>query len=270
MAKFDSLKAALKDYFDKPLCGLPKYLQDRVNQDFSPMPWDVLDAAQRRLVAEQWDYQNDPATLPERERLWDESCVDWAYWRKLKRLTALEFCILRHVHDPRKFEGDRNSIPGGTGKTLDERVSDDMRIIAREKDNESSLSLIKWIALAEQQSWVIPSYMRAEVGRDGATDAQGQHPQAVTARKIETEFIIGGVPESNKWWRTRMSNASRYGLSESRANRGRGKTPSLWYPDRIACWLESKGHLTKKQAANILRKHFPDCADSADLLDPPE
>lgn len=268
--QFESLTKFLESWFDKPLAELPKTLRVRIGQDFVPMPWDNLSAGQRRSVALQWDYNHDPALEETRSIDWDRAVVDWTYWQQVQLLTAEDFCILRHVHDPRKFDDDRNSIPGGEGKTLGERVSDDMRIIERTNGYNDRLSLVEWIALAEELSWVIPPYMRAAVGSEDATDAQGQHPKPVTARTIENAFIMLKVGDSNVWWRIRMRNAKRYGLTFCRAGKGRGKAPSLWYPDRIAGWLIDKNHLAEKHVANILRKHFPDFADTADRLDPPK
>ena len=62
MSSFDSLTLALEGWFDKPLSDLPDALQQRIEEDFWPMPWDRLSAAGRRDVTQQWDYQNDPAT----------------------------------------------------------------------------------------------------------------------------------------------------------------------------------------------------------------
>lgn len=71
MSGFDSLTTALEGMYDKPLRDLPKDLQKRIEQDFSPMPWDDLSPDQRRSVAQQWDYQNDPATEQDRQFWWD-------------------------------------------------------------------------------------------------------------------------------------------------------------------------------------------------------
>lgn len=70
MENFDSLTAALNNWFDIPLADLPEAIRERVDRDFFPMPWDRLDADQRRSVAGQWDYQHDPATEEE-----------WHFWR---------------------------------------------------------------------------------------------------------------------------------------------------------------------------------------------
>lgn len=71
MSNFVSLMAVLEGWFDKPLKELPKKQQDRYNRDFFPPIWDSLSPEQRRSVAEQWDYQHDPATEKDRRYWWD-------------------------------------------------------------------------------------------------------------------------------------------------------------------------------------------------------
>src|SRR5436309_938233 len=77
MSNFDSLTAALEVWFDRPLADLPVDKRKRVESAFLPMPWDLLDADQRRTVAAQWDFQHDPKTEDERNTLfdlWAERC----------------------------------------------------------------------------------------------------------------------------------------------------------------------------------------------------
>ncbi len=71
MSDFDSLTWAFEGWFDKPLCDLPDALRPRVEQEFSPMPWDSLSADQRRIGALQLDYQHDPATRQDQQFGWD-------------------------------------------------------------------------------------------------------------------------------------------------------------------------------------------------------
>lgn len=71
MSSFVSLTLALEDWFDKPLCALPKALRQSVIKEFCLMPWDKLSTADRRSAALQRDYQEDPATEQERRFLWD-------------------------------------------------------------------------------------------------------------------------------------------------------------------------------------------------------
>ena len=56
MADFNSLTTALEGWFDKPLADLPGEQQQRIRDDFFPMPWDSLNEDQRRSVAAQMDY----------------------------------------------------------------------------------------------------------------------------------------------------------------------------------------------------------------------
>ncbi|NLZ17219.1 MAG: hypothetical protein GX087_05745 [Desulfobulbaceae bacterium] len=65
--KFESLTLALEGLFDKEWEELPEALQQRVKVDFFPLTWGMLAPDQRHELALQRDYQNDPATRPERE-----------------------------------------------------------------------------------------------------------------------------------------------------------------------------------------------------------
>jgi len=71
MTGFNSLALALDGWFDKAMVELPDDLKARVENEFFPMPWDNLDAEQRRSVALQWDYQRDPATEQDRAYWFD-------------------------------------------------------------------------------------------------------------------------------------------------------------------------------------------------------
>ncbi len=71
MSSFDSLTWALEGWFDTRLRDLPDALRQRVEREFSPMPWDDVTADQRRSVALQLDYQHDPATEQDQQFWWD-------------------------------------------------------------------------------------------------------------------------------------------------------------------------------------------------------
>ena len=71
MEQFDALSLALEVWFDRPLDDLPDALHQRVEREFSPMPWEQLTADQRRSVALQLDYQHDAATEQDRQFWWD-------------------------------------------------------------------------------------------------------------------------------------------------------------------------------------------------------
>lgn len=68
---FESLEVALEGWFDRPVAELPEALRQRVEEDFFPARWDILDANQRCSVARQWDTQHDPAKAQERESSWN-------------------------------------------------------------------------------------------------------------------------------------------------------------------------------------------------------
>ena len=107
-----------------------------------------------------------------------------------------------------------------------------------------------------------------ELSTQAGTESQGEHSKPVSAREIRNAFKIPKVKDSDKWWRDRMAKASTYGLLDSRAAKGKGRIQSQWYPELIAGWLAQMKHLDDKQVANILRKRFPQCVDTADRLDP--
>ena len=70
-AGFDSLSAALIDWFEKPFTDLPRGIRERVEREFAPLRWDGMMPHERKSRAESWDYQHDPATEEEREFWWD-------------------------------------------------------------------------------------------------------------------------------------------------------------------------------------------------------
>lgn len=71
MRDFDSLTLVLENWFDTPMCDLPDALRQRVEKEFSLMPWDRLTADQRRSGALQQDYKHDPITEQDRQFWWD-------------------------------------------------------------------------------------------------------------------------------------------------------------------------------------------------------
>lgn len=168
---FESLEAALEGWFDRPLAELPDALRHRVETDYSPMPWDNVSPDNRRSVAAQWDYQNDPAFEDSRTVDREEFVVGWDYWQKVPLLIAEEFCILRHIHDPRKFNDEKNNTPGGIGKALGERVSDDLRIVERSLGPDTKMPVMEWVLWARQQCWDIPLYLRPLENEGSTKDA---------------------------------------------------------------------------------------------------
>lgn len=75
MKDFESLLKALEGSFEASLTKLPDSIRDRVERDFprgrhGPL-WDDLSVDQRRVAAQQWDSQHDPAVEKERQSAWD-------------------------------------------------------------------------------------------------------------------------------------------------------------------------------------------------------
>lgn len=67
MNAFQSLAIALRGHFHKSFAQLPPVIQQRVQVDFSPWPWDSKSSRERCHRAKQWDYENDPARREIRE-----------------------------------------------------------------------------------------------------------------------------------------------------------------------------------------------------------
>jgi hypothetical protein len=120
MPDFNSLTWAFNGWFDTQLCDLPDDLRQRVEQEFSPMPWDSLSADQRRSVALQLDYQHDPAAEQDRQFWWnfagrqravEEQITEWEavtagtagdLGKKEKRLTELRQELARMEQQQRQ------------------------------------------------------------------------------------------------------------------------------------------------------------------------
>jgi hypothetical protein len=68
---FESLELALVEWFDTAFEELPELLQQRVERDFFPVPWGLLNSEQRRYRACWWDAGHDPTHAEIRQRQWD-------------------------------------------------------------------------------------------------------------------------------------------------------------------------------------------------------
>jgi hypothetical protein len=96
MSSFVSLTLALKGLFGEPLSALPKALRQRVKTEFSLIPWCKLSAEDRRIVALQCDYPDDPETEQERRFWWDWArrkeaiMTQITKWKAIASPTALD------------------------------------------------------------------------------------------------------------------------------------------------------------------------------------
>ena len=248
----------------------------RVIQEFFPMSWNNLSAHQRLSLAHQRDDENNPELEEVRRIAWEESMVGWDYWKKVPLLTAQEFCILHHVRDPRDFERDRASIPDGIGKSLGERVSDELKIIARSLGPETMKTVNEWVIWARQQEvWSVPSYLRVYSVEDDVRSTSASPIQPVSAWQVWQNFtVIADADKNEAWWKKKMSDAKRYGLLKCRVGEGKkGRSGgSLWRPDMIAGWLvdrhEKGNEGLSADAVHKALKRFPDCKDIADTMSP--
>lgn len=99
MNSFNSLAVALEGWFDTQLCDLPDTLRQRVDDEFWPMPWDRLRAEERRSVALQLDFSNDPAMEQVRQFWWDHSdrqisiLAKLAEWESIPTLSAGDLAL---------------------------------------------------------------------------------------------------------------------------------------------------------------------------------
>lgn len=189
MTGFDSLTLDLEDWFDKPLSDLPDGLRERFKNQLLSLLWDSLSVKQRRNEALQLDYEADPACAEERAATWNEVSVDWDYWKQVPALTTQEFSILRLLHDPREFEHEKSITFKDAGKSLEELVGDDVRIIERTLGSDITRPIPKWIAWAKLQNWDMPSYF-CDYEKNGGTfitaqDLPGTHDPKLAGNRCK-------------------------------------------------------------------------------------
>jgi hypothetical protein len=238
MNRFESLCRALEGCFDLPLEELPEYLRQRVAQDFFPRSWDALTAKARREWAELWDYQHDPSKEVQR---------------------ASQLALMQHRHDLEELIDFLNSHPPQNFEEL-ERKKSRLPQLAAELDQVNQ-------DLARARGDIL------DVPQGGDVD-QGLPP--VPASAVKLHFRV--LPDTNrniKWWERMMREASRNGLVDSRAGRGKpGPGGSLWRPDDVAMWLADR-HFRRHQgmsvdAARKALKQFQGYDDRADEIFPAE
>ncbi|OFZ98273.1 MAG: hypothetical protein A3H35_08425 [Betaproteobacteria bacterium RIFCSPLOWO2_02_FULL_62_17] len=209
--EFVPLTRELEGWFEKPLTDLPEEKRQRVGGVFL-VAWDQLTPEQRRIFAEQWDYQHDPAIEAERTQGWEEAIVDWRYWGQLPTLSAEEFCILRHVTDPRKFESERQTIPGGAGATLGQRVEDDLRRVVADSavSEKKRLPLGRWVSWASKVGLICPGFMRTNAdaaSKDDVTEGRDRHyssVEGITPKQFIERYaanVRGGKQFLDKWFK---------------------------------------------------------------------
>jgi hypothetical protein len=238
MSTYIPLINELGAWFDTPLCELPTNLQTRVLSDFFPEPWDSLSPNQRRSVAAQMDYQQDPATEADRKYWWDF----------FERQGALERRI---------SEWERVATPTASELLRKEtQLAELCRELARMADEERK-GRVDNVATESDDERCKP------VGRTC--------PPAISA-DISQHFRVIHDPIQNEiWWKTRMRDAKRNGLSKCRIGEGKkGPGGSLWRPDLVAAWLverwdKKKQGLSNDKTRTALMK-FPGCQEIAETM----
>lgn len=204
---FVPLRAYLDGYWDLPLGELSREQRERVRKEFSPLAWEGLSEEHRRSLAEQRDWQRDPANEGERARSWDEQTVGWVHWRDLPKFSPMQFAILRHLCNPEEFEKYRDTIPGDEGPTLGLRVERDLRRIAADPviGKKDGLPLSKWLAWADEVGFAYPSFMRAHVDAQTST-ARAKAKTGITPQKFTEKYwegVRGGKAFLDKWFKGR-------------------------------------------------------------------
>lgn len=83
---FKPLTGLIEQYATGKFEAMPVSLRERVAQAFFPMPhWDQLAPDQRRSLAQQNDFQHDPALEPENEYWWQLTCKTHEVESEIKR-----------------------------------------------------------------------------------------------------------------------------------------------------------------------------------------
>ncbi len=85
----ESLADALKGRFDSPLRDLPDALRERVEREFPPVTWGMLNASQRCHRAREWDCEHDPAGEEERQRGFDSAVREHEIESKIRQLELM-------------------------------------------------------------------------------------------------------------------------------------------------------------------------------------
>ncbi len=246
--KFVPLNQILKDWFETPMAGLPEEILALVEEEFLPMPWDKLTPTARRDVVRQIDDGNDPAKEPERQFWWDFS----------DKQIELE-----------KQKAQWDSIAAPTAMDLAEK---------ERQLKEINAELVR-MENFQKQALTGDLSAAADFGLGMAAplpQRSNNTCQPASAAEIRQRFRV--LPDADKnaaWWKSRMSDARRYGLLECRVGEGRkGQGEgTLWRPVGLAGWLvdrhnsrRSKG-LDAKTVRAILKK-FKGCEEAADTLFP--
>ncbi|MFO1352326.1 MAG: hypothetical protein U1F68_17300 [Gammaproteobacteria bacterium] len=95
MAEYEPLVAALENWFNKPFTKLPRDKRARVKRAFV-ISWRSLTPAQRRRLAQSYDYEHDPANAAARAsdaafyNEWIENDKEIAKWEAISAHTITE------------------------------------------------------------------------------------------------------------------------------------------------------------------------------------
>lgn len=84
--KFTPLLETLDSYFELDLDALPAAMAAIVKKEYDLFPWDMANAEQRRSLAAQKDFQNDPALEPMRQWYWDKAIREDELQQEIQRV----------------------------------------------------------------------------------------------------------------------------------------------------------------------------------------
>lgn len=201
---FISLNELIDGSWDLPLAELTKEQRQIVLDRVAPFAWDHLSPERRQLLADQLDYQRDPALQEERARTFDEEVVDWKYWGALHTLLASEFVALRNVCDPRQLDSRRDVFPGGERPSLGQRVDDDLRRIAADPavSKKERLTLRQWMHWAQRAGLECPRFMRAHLA-SVATTVAAPEKKGITRREFinkHAKYVDGQATYLKVWF----------------------------------------------------------------------
>jgi hypothetical protein len=213
-----------------------KQLDDEADERETYLPWTKAELTPERRAqlererAERKAFEESPEGRQAAQDAWDEMIVGWAYWLQLRTLSAQEFCILRHIHDPRKFDDEREHFPGGEDPSLGQRVEDDLRLIAADPRITGGLrhSLDEWVAWAKLSGLACPHFLQSAAAQAVSTqhaDLPATIKPGIKAKQFIAKYsasVKGGERYLNKWFAgTSRKKGEKPRATEFRLFRGR-------------------------------------------------
>jgi len=184
--EFESLTFALEGMFDKKRSDLPETLRQRVEKEFVLLDWDKMTEKQRRNRADDFDYENDPATehkrknclkfynrlhnLQENLKKWESTATHSVSDFELKesRVKELQQEIHMMLRQKRYLRGDYHQERNNLDKNMTATSTQPADYIAypkalnilKKKWKATPEDLAMWIFLGPEQNGLI-AYLNA-------------------------------------------------------------------------------------------------------------